>query len=754
MPFQSEKQRRYLWANEPKIARDWADTYGSRIEKNDGGISQLVKPGPGRPGYRGSPHDDSATGSGTSSGGNYGGSKNFSNRDSHHPGVGPIKPKVKIDTTKDIPEQTIKAQKKAVKDRNYKIKAQKLQNKKKQAFVNHLKETWNANPHMDAEEVADMLESQFGVTTNPDGTKSYNFDGDAIDTGFQTGTKYNMPTNTQLGPFGLKDKGATGKKLGTNYMDSTPDFQTLESMPTALKALGFGKPNYNTLVSTFNRMNTLNDINTKEGWQGYWDDARKRNNSPDRGNQALPYYYAPRDVHPGTGDDTTTEPEYSFNTDFQDSLTSAATTPNYYAGENPLASNLAWGKQMGADPRTMGRTSWAADGGRIPRAFGGIMDSSTGRRGYFLGSIGKVFGKVAKAAKKVFKSPIGKAAIIAAGGYYLGGGNLMGLQRSGMTGFSMANLKAAPFVKQLLTKKGLGDAWSWGKLGILGATALPWMMPGPEEDEGDNGSNYDVLKNKYASQLMNIKRGVNAGSLDPNKFSYLPSDYVYTGAKGGRAGYYAGGQSIPSPYTIEDARKSSMQDKMGGITDVMKRADLSRQGDVGQMYMAQGGRIGYAHGGAGYPPVTMGQVPQAPPQMPTPPAPPSPMPAPQPNRMAGMNPMMGGMNPMMGGRRMAQEGGLMDLGGMEKDYRNDGGFVPLGGEEKADDVPARLSKNEFVFTADAVRGAGGGDIDKGAEIMENVMTNLEQGGQISEETQGLGGAQEMFGVSERLGEVI
>ena len=39
MPFQSEKQRRYLWANEPKIARDWADTYGSRIEKNNGGIT-------------------------------------------------------------------------------------------------------------------------------------------------------------------------------------------------------------------------------------------------------------------------------------------------------------------------------------------------------------------------------------------------------------------------------------------------------------------------------------------------------------------------------------------------------------------------------------------------------------------------------------------------------------------------------------------------------------------------------------------
>jgi hypothetical protein len=106
-----------------------------------------------------------------------------------------------------------------------------------------------------------------------------------------------------------------------------------------------------------------------------------------------------------------------------------------------------------------------------------------------------------------------------------------------------------------------------------------------------------------------------------------------------------------------------------------------------------------------------------------------------------------------GGRIRAQEGGLMDLGGMEKDYRNDGGFVPLGEEEKADDVPARLSKNEFVFTADAVRNAGGGDMDRGAEVMENVMKNLEDGGKISEESQGKG-AQEMFEVSERLSEVV
>ena len=81
-----------------------------------------------------------------------------------------------------------------------------------------------------------------------------------------------------------------------------------------------------------------------------------------------------------------------------------------------------------------------------------------------------------------------------------------------------------------------------------------------------------------------------------------------------------------------------------------------------------------------------------------------------------------------------QEGGIMetevaeemiDLGGKEKDYRETGGFVELGRKERADDVPARLSKNEFVFTADAVRAAGGGDVDRGADKMYRTMKQLE-----------------------------
>ena len=63
--------------------------------------------------------------------------------------------------------------------------------------------------------------------------------------------------------------------------------------------------------------------------------------------------------------------------------------------------------------------------------------------------------------------------------------------------------------------------------------------------------------------------------------------------------------------------------------------------------------------------------------------------------------------------------------GMELDYRSSAGLIPMGGPEKADDVPAMLSKNEFVMTADAVRGLGNGDVESGAQQMYDLMNNLE-----------------------------
>ena len=75
------------------------------------------------------------------------------------------------------------------------------------------------------------------------------------------------------------------------------------------------------------------------------------------------------------------------------------------------------------------------------------------------------------------------------------------------------------------------------------------------------------------------------------------------------------------------------------------------------------------------------------------------------------------------------EGGIANVApgmpqGMQVDGRN-GTFIPMGVKEKADDVPAMLSKNEFVMTADAVRGMGGGNVDVGAQRMYDLMNNLE-----------------------------
>jgi len=75
------------------------------------------------------------------------------------------------------------------------------------------------------------------------------------------------------------------------------------------------------------------------------------------------------------------------------------------------------------------------------------------------------------------------------------------------------------------------------------------------------------------------------------------------------------------------------------------------------------------------------------------------------------------------------EGGIMNAApgmpqGMQVDGRN-GTFIPMGVKEKADDVPAMLSKNEFVMTADAVRAAGGGSVEKGAQRMYDLMNSLE-----------------------------
>jgi hypothetical protein len=92
------------------------------------------------------------------------------------------------------------------------------------------------------------------------------------------------------------------------------------------------------------------------------------------------------------------------------------------------------------------------------------------------------------------------------------------------------------------------------------------------------------------------------------------------------------------------------------------------------------------------------------------------------------------------GYKMKAEGGIMETkvptgqmrknnaGVAERDYRQTGGFVPVGIKERADDVPAMLSKNEFVMTADAVRGIGNGSVEEGSKKLYNTMKQAEQVG--------------------------
>ena len=109
---------------------------------------------------------------------------------------------------------------------------------------------------------------------------------------------------------------------------------------------------------------------------------------------------------------------------------------------------------------------------------------------------------------------------------------------------------------------------------------------------------------------------------------------------------------------------------------------------------AKGGRIGYRFG-------------------------PGPVMDPRVAQPQGLRGLSSRFNFMPGPPRMAPDG-------MEFDMRMNGGFQPLGAKEGKDDVPAMLAKNEFVFTADAVRGAGGGDIELGAQRMYDTMKNLEK----------------------------
>ena len=395
------------------------------------------------------------------------------------------------------------------------------------------------------------------------------------------------------------------------------------------------------------------------------------------------------------------------------------------------------------------------------------------RQQYGLGSIVK---KAVRGVKKIVKSPIGKAAIIGLGGAGLMGAGPLGGMLGGVGGSIGRGLGALRTVGGGLFSKGATTGGGlFGKLATgfgnlstgqkiftgLGATALaaPFLAGafGKEEEPEEVGEVMDVANIRNRAQ--NFYSGMGEKGIGLNfmpKKKYVDQNFYATAADGGRIGYANGMLVDDEEDELAFARSGA------GMSRRQPQTFLNMGGDAGnaqaeQMLMAEfvkyknkGGDLSFEQ----FVQAVMQQQEQS-------------QGMEQPTMMAANGGLAGmsvpgygtpaGTNqfgyPSGGTRVNAAEGGIMDteeasemidMGGQEKDYRETGGFVEMGGEERADDVPARLSKNEFVFTADAVRNAGGGDIDRGSEVMQNMMDNLEQGGQISEDSQGMGGGEEMM----------
>jgi len=395
------------------------------------------------------------------------------------------------------------------------------------------------------------------------------------------------------------------------------------------------------------------------------------------------------------------------------------------------------------------------------RMGGGIMGLEP-RQQYGLGKLVKKAVKgVTGAVKSIAKSDIGKAALLYAGtaglGSLAGGGGLSSLFKLG-TYAPSAVMGSIPgiFSKQGISNIGgsiFGNKLSsviGNNAGLIGATVLGGVLGSmtPQEEEVSGGRNIEALRSKLTKAYTDLQ-------YDPAKIPDLVANDLseYTSgqggyAEGGRIGYAEGSEDMVLPmrkpetekmltYEEAQARNPEMfvdtttrgltrnepianliekyntyNKAMPGVADYTKKyliedfkeslensgisieefnMRLQEQNEMDEpVDMAYGGRMGYAFGTDN----------------------------PENNAIqaAGIEGLPLNQNP---------------AGVTELDLRDSGGFIPpVGVKEKADDIPAMLANNEFVFTADAVRGMGEGNVNKGAQRMYDMMKKLEKGGRV------------------------
>ena len=362
-----------------------------------------------------------------------------------------------------------------------------------------------------------------------------------------------------------------------------------------------------------------------------------------------------------------------------------------------------------------------------------MMAANGGRMHYGLGSIFKGVKKAVKGIGEgisgLVKSDVGKAALLGLGAYGLGGGfGSAGFSREllGQRVMSPINFLREKFTSILPTaanetiKKTTGTGMDLAMLSILGAGAAAGTLA-RQPDESDE-------QYKARVQALTPQLRKNWQSLNPMKEEESPQEYQAredafvlraTGEyntsfnTGGRVGYALGDpdpkmddlrervskliRELELKQTIPSMRLSDMEKPDPTIESELKRKireDLERRHMQDIIYQdaikknskkAYGGRMMKA----------LGDTAQ----------------------------MAAGIEGLPFRQNQAGVG--------EIDMRETGGFIPpVGIKEKADDIPAMLSNNEFVFTADAVRGMGGGDVELGSQRMYDMMKKLEKGGRV------------------------
>jgi hypothetical protein len=318
--------------------------------------------------------------------------------------------------------------------------------------------------------------------------------------------------------------------------------------------------------------------------------------------------------------------------------------------------------------------------------------NGTGIKSYFFK---KVFRKAKKAVKKVVKSPLGKIALLGAATLPFGGPGAALKGLGGMFG------KGGGLGKLLSGMKNMGLGKQLGLIGGIGG--LGGLLAAQEAEDAE-----DQIDINDRGETIDYSDVIRRARLNDPEFRFLPPSQFQNLAEGGGVGSLAmNKENVKQKFVSDEA--GAIAKKGGGVTPEdmgkLKRSDFDNEENY-KRYLRQLNRK--AEGGTIKDfekfmkermemEKTMNQK----------------------RLMEDFKQYMNRGKPVE-----AKEGGIMDLGGNEMDLRG-GGFVPLGAKEKADDVPARLSKNEFVMTADAVRAAGGGSVDKGADKMYNMMKNLE-----------------------------